>query len=107
MYLIGAFFVQFIYIICIIQFRTAHGQIGLVLLLLVVFQFCSGQMRKAGIENRGNIYFGTNYDKKHQVCMYVCMCQFVCMHVSMCQFVYIQTDTCSLLYCVHAWVLLH
>ncbi|KAG5175955.1 hypothetical protein JKP88DRAFT_337050 [Tribonema minus] len=48
------------------KFATTHGKIGLALFLAVILQFFSGLLRRAGITNRANKYFGTNYDKVHQ-----------------------------------------
>ncbi|KAG5175777.1 hypothetical protein JKP88DRAFT_270964 [Tribonema minus] len=47
-------------------FKSAHGKIGAALFCLIIVQFGSGVLRRMGIQNRGNKYFGTNYDKLHQ-----------------------------------------
>ena len=49
------------------QFATMHGKVGLALFVVMTLQLGSGTLRGMGIANRGNKFFGTNYDRLHQV----------------------------------------
>jgi hypothetical protein len=60
------------------QFATTHGKVGLALFVVITLQLFSGSLRGMGIANRGNKFFGTNYDRLHQVC---CMCSTVLIAV--------------------------
>jgi hypothetical protein len=53
----------------VLQFKSIHGKIGLVLFMLLILTLLSGRLRCMGIENRGNAWFGTNYDRLQQVCI--------------------------------------
>ncbi|KAG5175833.1 hypothetical protein JKP88DRAFT_283324 [Tribonema minus] len=48
------------------KFATVHGQIGIALFVIIIIQFASGKVRSMGIQNRGNRWLGTNYDRLHQ-----------------------------------------
>jgi hypothetical protein len=66
------------------QFATTHGKLGLALFVIMTLQLFSGNLRGMGIANRGNKFFGTNYDRLHQVrCVYayvltVLPCELIC-----------------------------
>eukprot|EP00611_Tribonema_gayanum_P016477 TRINITY_DN286_c1_g1_i4.p1 TRINITY_DN286_c1_g1~~TRINITY_DN286_c1_g1_i4.p1 ORF type:complete len:1707 (+),score=517.78 TRINITY_DN286_c1_g1_i4:250-5121(+) len=49
------------------KFTSRHGKIGLAIFCGVIVMFISGTIRKMGIENQGNKYLGTNFDRIHQM----------------------------------------